>query len=372
MDEPIRISLVEHFETLEEPRIERSKLHNLIDIIVIAVCGAICGADSWVEIAEFGKAKEEWLGKVLELPNGIPAHDSFGRGFRRLDPEQFQLRFLEWVPAVFRVTEGPVVAVDGQQLRGSHDQGPGKSAIHRVSAWASHHRLVLGQLKVEEKSNQIKAIPALLELLDLKAGIVTTDAMGCQKAIAQSVLSTGGDYLFALKENHPQLYEEGHDLFTLAHQEQFRHVRPDFFETTSKGHGRIETRRGWSISDPTSLNVLRDRDQWPGLQTLGMLISERSVAGHTSTDTHDFISSLPSDARRLLDAPAPIGPSKTGSIGSWTFPSARTFPAFAWTMPPTPSLSSATSPLTSSNRSAPPKLVSRPSASRPPSPRTIS
>jgi hypothetical protein len=200
-------SIVEHFSKLEDPRIERQKQHQLLDVIVIAICGVICGADDWVAIETFGRAKEGWFRRFLALPNGIPSHDTFGRIFALLSPSRFQDCFVGWIQAVAEVVAGQVVAIDGKTLRRSYDRRSAKAAIHMVSAWATHNRVVLGQLKTEEKSNEITAIPELLKVLDVKGCIVTIDAMGCQKAIAQPIVEQEADYVLALKQNHGTLYE---------------------------------------------------------------------------------------------------------------------------------------------------------------------
>ena len=205
-DEPI----AQYFGELDDPRIDRSKRHTLLDIITIALCGIICGADSWVDIELFGKCKEDWFRTFLELPNGIPSHDTFGDVFARLDPEQFQRCFMEWVQAVAQVTQGEVVAIDGKTVPRSHDRTLGKKAIHMVNVWASSNGLALGQTKVDEKSdeksNEITAIPKLLQLLELSGCIVTIDAMGCQKEIAREIIEAQADYLLAVKENQGRLY----------------------------------------------------------------------------------------------------------------------------------------------------------------------
>ena len=203
---------MEYFETLEDPRIDRCKRHQLLDIIAIAICAVICGADSWVYIELFGKSKEEWFRTFLELPNGIPSHDTFGDVFSRLDPEQFQQCFMAWTRAVADLAPGEVVAIDGKTVRRSHGRNSGKRALHLVSAWASANTLTLGQVKTEAKSNEITAIPQLPQLLDLNGCIVTIDAMGCQKDIAQDILDRGADYVLALKENQGQLHEDVRDL----------------------------------------------------------------------------------------------------------------------------------------------------------------
>ncbi|HBY92532.1 MAG TPA: ISAs1 family transposase [Chloroflexi bacterium] len=321
MESQTSAGLIEHFGSLEDPRIDRTKRHKLIDIVVIAICGAICGADDWVSIEAFGNAKREWLAEFLELSNGIPSHDTFGRVFSRLDPEQFQSCFLSWVQAVFvpyggypyetislggtprgEVTDGQVIAVDGKQVRGSYDHAAGKGAIQMVSAWATENQLVLGQVKVDEKSNEIPAIPALLKLLDISGCIVTVDAMGCQKAIAQQIVDGGADYVLAVKANQGQLFQELTDLFAYAEVINFQPVVSDFHETFSRGHGRFEKRRCWAIADPDFLFSLRDRDQWPQLHTVVKVEAERTVGQETTVETRFFIASLPHDAARLLAA----------------------------------------------------------------------
>src|SRR5919108_5022598 len=202
------MSIAEHFGRLTDPRMEERVEHRLLDIIVIAICGVICGADSWVEIEEFGKAKQDWLKGFVDLPNSIPSHDTFGRVFGYLSAFQFQACFMSWIEAVFRATDGQGVAIDGKRLRGSYDRSSDQAAIHRVSAWACANRLVLGQVKTQEKSNEISAIPELLKLLELKGCIVTIDAMGCQKGIAAQIIDQGGDYVLALKGNQGQLHED--------------------------------------------------------------------------------------------------------------------------------------------------------------------
>ena len=295
-------TMAEHFSKLEDPRMDRTKRHKLLDIVATAICGVICGADNWVDIEMFGRAREEWLKGFLELPNGIPSHDTFGEVFSRLDAQQFQSCFLEWVRAVSGLTQGQVVAIDGKTLRRSHDETLGKRAIHMVSAWASANRLVLGQTKVADKSNEITAIPELLRVLELSGCIVTIDAMGCQKEIAQTIIDRDADYVLALKENQGRLHEDVRDLFEGAQEMGFAGIAYDFHETISKGHGRIETRRCWTTSDPHGLEYIRDRRAWKKLNNLVMVTSERSIGEETTTDTRFYISSLKSDARALLQA----------------------------------------------------------------------
>jgi predicted transposase YbfD/YdcC len=292
-------SLTAHFSALEDPRVERTRWHELPEILVIAICGVICGADGWVGLEEFGEAKIEWLSTILELPHGIPSHDTFGRVFARLDPDQFQRCFLSWVQAVCEVTEGEVVAVDGKTLRRSKDGTLGKDAIHMVSAWASENRLTLAQRKVDDKSNEITAIPALLEVLELNGCIVTTDALGCQTEIASTAIEGEGDYVLPVKNNQKTLRQDIESLFDYAHEEGFENVEHDFHRTVDGGHGRIEIRRTWVISDPEFIDWLDPDDRWEGLKSIGMVEGERRVDGKTEQETRYYISSLPGDAEEL-------------------------------------------------------------------------
>lgn len=292
-------SIADHFATLKDPRIERSKDHLLIDILTIAMLAVICGADGWVGIETYGKAKVSWLQTFLALPNGIPSHDTFGRVFARLDPEHLQRCFLQWVRAVSRLTEGEVIAIDGKTVRRSYDAGGDKGAIHRVSAWASQNRLVLGQRKVDAKSNEITAIPQLLEVLDIHGCIVTLDAMGTQTAIAQQIVDQGGDYVLALKGNQGNLFEDVQQLFKWAQWQAFQDIEHDFYETIESGHGRLEKRRCWSLGQ---VEELIDAHKWPQLTSIAMVEAIRTCEGKTSREVRYYISSLAPDAQRLADS----------------------------------------------------------------------
>ncbi len=296
-----QISIAEHFSQVKDPRRHHVE-HLLVEIIIIAICAVICGADSWVEVAEFGKAKQAWLQTFLLLPNGIPSHDTFGRVFGQIDPRSFQESFINWVNAVNRATAGQIIAIDGKRLRRSHDGRLGKQAIHMVSAWANEARLVLGQVKTDEKSNEITAIPQLLELLALRGCIVTIDAMGCQTEIAQKIVAAGGDYVLALKGNQGTLHDEVKDLFAYAREIEFKDVKHDFTQTIDKGHGRIEVRRYWTISDPEFITFLNSKGKWAGLQSIGMVESQRTLAGRVSIEVRYYISSLPGEAVQLATA----------------------------------------------------------------------
>jgi predicted transposase YbfD/YdcC len=294
----------ERFATLQDPRTEYLCEHKLIDILTIALCALICGAETWVDVASFGQEKRAWLETFLELPNGIPSHDTFGYVFARLDTPQFERCFAAWMEAVCELTLGQVIAIDGKTLRRSHDRRAGKQAIHMVSAWASANRLVLGQVKVDSKSNEITAIPVLLRMLDVAGCIVTADAMGCQKEIAKLVVEKQGDYVLAVKDNQPGLHEQIQRLFYYAEKNQYAYVTAhDHYTQHTKDHGRLETRSCSVISDPDYLRSLRNLEQWEGLQTIVKVVYQSHTGdGPLVEITRYFISSLPCDAHRLLYA----------------------------------------------------------------------
>ena len=289
-------SIREHFESLRDPRIDRQKRHHLIDIISISICAALCGAEGWTDVEAFGKAKKDWFETFLELPNGIPSHDTFGRFFSLLDPQAFQDTFLQWVQSVNDLFKGQVVAIDGKCLRRSHDHGKGKAAIYMVSAWATANQLVLGQVKTDEKSNEITAIPKLLRALEVKGCIVTIDAAGCQKGIATQIRSQGADYVLALKGNQGNLREYVEDYFTTARANDFHGVPHDYHETIDGGHGRVEIRRHWSIEP---FRDFPGKAAWKDLRSIGMVESERHIGSEVTLDCRYYISSLPADAKQF-------------------------------------------------------------------------
>lgn len=291
---PNDASILTHFASLEDPRDERGKEHLLLDIITIAMCAVICGAESWTDIEAYGRAKVNWLQTFLNLPNGIPTHDTFARLFARLEPEQMQQCFIRWIGAISQLTKGEVIAIDGKTVRGSYDSSA-KGAIHMVSAWASTNRLVLGQRKVQEKSNEISAIPELLEVLAIAGCIVTIDAMGCQREIAAAIIDQGADYVLALKNNQPTLFEDVQWLFEQAQSAQFQDVEHDVAQSLDKGHGRIEVRRCYTLSG-SELDYLVQKNHWKGLQTVAMVESERRLNGRVSTERRYYLSSLSNDA----------------------------------------------------------------------------
>ncbi len=292
MDLASGTSIGAHFASLTDPRVERSKDHLLADLVTIALCAVICGADGWVAVETFGRAKEGWLRTFLALPNGIPSHDTFGRVFARLDPAEFRRCFLAWVRAVVPATAGQIVALDGKTLRRSHDRTNGKAALHMVSAWASGSGLVLGQFAVDDKSNEIVAIPALLRLLDLEGAMVTIDALGCQTAIAAQIVGQSADYALALKGNHPTLHAEVADAFAHARATAFADYAPadhDRWETVEKDHGRLETRRYWTIRDPDLIAYLNQGGAWAGLRAVGLAERERQAGEATTVEARYYL-----------------------------------------------------------------------------------
>ena len=295
-------SLEECFGDLAEPRVVGRCDHKLVEIILVAVCAVLCGAESWSEVEEFGEAKVEWLKGYLALPAGIPSHDTFSRVFRLVDANAFQERFLKWVEAHFKVKRDQVIAVDGKTARGSRERCSGQDAIHLVSAFAHESGILLGQRKVDAKSNEISAVPELLKLLFIKGCIVTVDALNCQKDIAQTIIEGGADYVFALKANHPQLHQEVIEWFEWATARAFRDIDHTFYKTVNKGHGRPEIRQCYALSDPQAFQALAYYDGWMGLRSIAVVYRERRLPDRIQTETAYFLSSLPADAERILNA----------------------------------------------------------------------
>ena len=288
-------SLPAHFAARTDPRAERGRNHPVLTVLTIALCAVIGGADSWVEVVQFGKAKREWFAGFLDLSHGIPSHDTFGNVFAALDPDQFHACFLAWVQAAVTQTAGAVIAVDGKTARRSHDRGAGKAAIHTVSAWASANGIVPGQVKTDAKSNGITAIPALLDLLDLlllKGGIVTIDAMGCQTAIARQIVTQGGDSVLALKENQSDLYHGAGHLFTDGRATDFADYQWDAVETVAGEHGRVEVRRCWTISDAETLMHLNGEGEWIGLRAVAMVEAEQRVGNTVVREQRYHLTSM--------------------------------------------------------------------------------
>jgi len=299
---PVAADIEAHFGNLEDPRADHGrKLHKLLDILVIAICATICGADTWEDVETFGKAKKEWFRAFLELPNGIPSHDTFNRVFNWLDPQQFQSCFMAWINAVSQIIGGQVIAIDGKVLRGSHDHGLGKAAIAMVSAWATVNHLVLGQVKVAEKSNEITAIPELLKALEISGCIITIDAMGCQTEIATEIIQQEADYVLALKENQGQLFEDVQLLFEDLENSNYKAYDYEYDKSVNKGHGRIEIRECWTISDPSVLCHLRGFERWPSLTTVSRIRSQRWSGAEKSCEDRYHIASI-TGAKQILSA----------------------------------------------------------------------
>lgn len=296
---PIK-ALKTHFEKLPDPRVARTREHKLVDIVVIAICAIICGAEGWTDIENFGNRKYAWLKTFLELPNGIPSHDTFGRVFALLDPQEFQTSFVEWVQMICQITHGQVIALDGKCLLGSSDAILGKRAIYMVSAWASENHLVLGQRKVDNKSNEITAIPELLKILAIAGCIVTIDAIGTQTKIAKAIIESGADYLLSVKENQGYLYEDLEKLFEYDERQNFKDAPYEHAKTINKGHGRIEIRECWCTSNVEYLHYLRGYEKWEKLQSIVKVVCTRMNNNQETRQVRYYISSLKSEAKRLL------------------------------------------------------------------------
>ena len=294
-------SFQEHFASLSDPRSFHApnQRHELIDILVIAVCAVICGAEGWEDIEEYGHAQAEWFHEVLDLPHGIPGHDTFRRVLSRVDPDELTQCFVSWTAALSDLSGGDIVAIDGKTLRHSFDRATSKAAIHMVSAWANRNRLVLGQVKVDDKSNEITAIPYLLKMLDLRGATVTIDAMGCQKEIAQVITDQGADYVLALKKNHSNLYEDVTLFLDDAHAREFAEIEHDYHETIDGDHGRIEIRKYWITS---AIDWLGAKASWANLQSLGLVESRREIGEQVEIERRYYLVSLPADGMRFSDA----------------------------------------------------------------------
>lgn len=298
------IPFLTHFAPLNDLRLNHNKRHNLADLLFVAVCAVLCGANHCVAIADFAKARLPWLRQFVPLEGGAPSHDTFSRVLGLIDPKEFELCFVRWTQAIHQATQGEVVPIDGKTVRRSFDKATGQAAIHMVSAWGSRNGITLGQVKVDDKSNEITAIPKLLAMLDIRGRIITVDALGTQKAIAEQVIAQGGDYVMAVKDNHPDLSADIIAFFERNRANRFQDaeadpVSHDYCQTRDADHGRIETRTCW-CSD-----VLADivqAGQWPGLRSIVLVESQRIHAGKTSLEQRYFLSSLPADAKKLLNA----------------------------------------------------------------------
>ena len=294
MSKKAALSLVEQLKLIPDPRVKRTQRHNLMDILVIALCATICGADNWVSVVLFGKAKIGWLSTFLELPNGIASHDTFGRIFQILDSAVLERVCMEWLQSIAGKIEG-VVSIDGKTLCGSRDGA--RSPLHLVSAWAHQNSMLLGQVQTDKKSNEITAVPQLLKLLSIQNCIVTIDAMGCQKAITQEITDAQADYVLTLKSNHPHLHRMVAKWYGECVKDGFAHQAHDYFEerASTNNHGRIERRQCWLIDVPKHLQ--RATQSWTNLNTVAMVKRTRQMGDKISEETHYYISSLPLSAR---------------------------------------------------------------------------
>jgi len=285
-------SIIHHFSSIQDPRVNRQKKHLLQDIFFISICATICGADNWVAIEEFGLAKEAWFTALLGLEHGIPSHDTFGEVYAAIDTDQFSDCFSRWVADLANLTEGEVIAIDGKCLRRSVDRASKKAAIHMVSAWAQHNNLVLGQVKVDDKSNEITAIPKLLSRLDIAGAVITIDAMGCQKKIAEQIKRQGGDYVFSLKGNQGNLHDDVKTFFTSS-------LSPEVASVSYEGeHGRMETR---SIRATADIAWLQERHDWKSLRSIIAVTAKRETDNKVTEETRYFISSLDADDPKRLE-----------------------------------------------------------------------
>lgn len=292
-------SLLRAFTQLRDPRMDRTKKHSLSDIMTIAICAVICGADGWAQVEEFGYCKEKWFKIFLDLPNGIPSHDTFGRVFSMLDPEAFEECFMKWITNLAVTSKGRLVAIDGKTIRRSLDAANSKAAIHMVSAWCAANHMVLGQRATDAKSNEITAIPKLLKLLDLDGAVVTIDAAGCQKKIAKQIVEQGGHYVLQLKGNQGGLHDETVMLFDRCIRDDCHGISYHTAKTTNGGHGRIEQRRIWTTGE---VGWFAERSKWKNLRSLIRVEAKRTVNGQTSCEYRYYISSLPADdPGRLLE-----------------------------------------------------------------------
>jgi predicted transposase YbfD/YdcC len=298
MDADAPRGLLRAFSELKDPRMNRTRRHSLSDIMAIAICAIICGADGWTQVAKFGRCKLKWFSTFLELPNGIPSHDTFGRVFAALDPSAFEECFMKWIAALSAASAGRLIAIDGKTIRRSLDTAGGKAAIHMVNAWCAANHMVLGQLATDAKSNEITAIPELLKLLDISDAVVTIDAAGCQKKIARQIVDQGGHYILQLKGNQGSLHNETVMLFDECLTDDCRGIAYSTADTVDKGHGRIEERRIWATSD---VNWFAEKEKWKNLRSLIRVQARRTVGSETSDEYRYYISDLPADnASKLL------------------------------------------------------------------------
>lgn len=294
------LSMVRCFSEVEDPRVDRTKRHLLVDILCLSVMAVIAGAEGWEDIEAFGREKSHWVKQYLRLPNGIPSHDTIARVFRVLKPHAFQAAFIKWVDSLHEHLGLKRIAIDGKTLRRSHDRKTMKSALHAVCAWSVDNHVVLGQESVDQKSNEITAIPELLKILELKNAIVSIDAMGCQKQIAKQIVDNDGDYVLAVKDNHPTLHEAIKDHFTALHEGKVTDVTCRKLTTRDKGHGREEERL-YTITDvPESLNDVAS--EWAGIKSVGEVINVTRQGGKESVEVRHFIGSIQPKVRQFAES----------------------------------------------------------------------
>jgi len=292
-------SIWDYFSDLPDPRRSQGRRHKLIDILAISLCAVLCGADDFTEVEAFGETREAWLRQFLELPHGIPSHDTFGRVFAALDPAAFGRCFMSWVRGVAELSEGAIVAIDGKAVRRSYDAARDCPALKLVSAWAQQNRLTLGQVKVAAGSNEITAVPELLHSLALQGCVVTADALNCQKEIAAAVRRRGADYVLALKGNHGSLHERVAGFFSAVQGGRTHGFTVGAHRSVEKEHGRIEERRFWQVQAPADLT---EAGEWVGLQTVGLCEAVRELDGAVSLNRRYYLSSLPVEAVKFAEA----------------------------------------------------------------------
>jgi predicted transposase YbfD/YdcC len=297
----MQAELLGHFADLKDPRVDRTKRYPLIEIIFLIISATVSGCEGWKSVRDFGAMKLDWLRQFLPYEAGIPVDDTIARVMRKLDTKQFEACFVSWMQAISLVTEGDIIAIDGKTLRRSHDVSGGKSAIHMVSAWSSANGVVLGQEKTSEKSNEITAIPELLNALALKGCIVSIDAMGCQKEIASKIIEKKADYVLALKGNQGTLHDEVTSFFSSVMEADFKGINCDFYEETDAGHGRIEHRQCWAIDVTKHEKYFSNFEKWKKLKTIVMVQSQRDVGKNSRKETRFYISSCEALAQPLLN-----------------------------------------------------------------------
>lgn len=291
--------LFQCLEEIEDPRQDINKRHLLHDILVTTICATICGAEGWGEIAQYARVHEEWFRTFLDLPNGVPSGSTYGRVFARLDPHEFEKGFSTWMNTVQEHTRGRVIALDGKTLRRSFSRASQKAAVHMVSAWTTENGVTLAQTAVDEKSNEIKAIPKILDMLVLSDAVVTMDAMGCQTEIVEKIVAAGADYVLAVKSNQPQLHDDIQDFFSEAERMSFECLDFESRSTTDGDHGRIENR---TFVLARGLDWLGRKERWKGLSAVGMVIAKRLADGKETTERRFYITSIKDDIRAFSNA----------------------------------------------------------------------